>query len=749
MKSILITILLFPFAAFSAVDGVRSYISLRPYCARADGSQQCEATVVVFDIGGGRLTGQSVTLSSNRGAVDTVSSAQLTDSRGAATFFISSSTSGEATLSALCNGVSITKGMVGTGLAAHWDFEQGAADATGNGNDGVAAGDPSYVAGKSGRAVCLDGDDSFEVPYAGSIATTNVLSIDGWVYMTVAQSDTVILQKPRGATGEYLDYELKLIDGKMDFTYNQDNWARGCKGPGVDTTGTWVHVSGVWEGYLEDENYNGGFNGGYLRAYVDGSRKNRTQCWRSYIKDFHTNPLKVGCDGAGNRHFTGYLDELKLYSRPLPEVEIRRNRDFSTKAYFNLVPPAKVWTQTASPEVVRVRWSNPNNENISSFRLYRGTTADFVPAASNRINIASCEVHEYFDWKVEPEQTYYYKVSCVSIGNESAPSSAGSGTPVAAASAPGWYAGELHCHSEHSADADRAASKIPDMKSNAVSKGLSFVMTTEHNSIRGRLEMEALNDDDFLFLCGEEITMEFGHFNAFFLETYVPENGDVFARMRDCLTQGALTMPNHSNGQWAGLPDHKVIFQGYEIWNGGRFDETERRRTDEWDAYLQRGYKLTARAGRDFHKASQLGQKPWTVCYMDRLCYRQLKEALANGHAYATDGPELNFEGNGKMMGSVLQVDAGDSIALEISGSSETSIDAVVLYRNGAVLATYPGGASSFSESVSDVPVAIDGINGEFNAYYRVELTDIAGRTAVGNPIYIKFNDAQTLQAAY
>ncbi len=52
--------------------------------------------------------------------------------------------------------VDLSKGLLG-----HWKFEGDVSDSSGNGNNGVAKGDPGFVAGKIGRAVKLAGDGQY------------------------------------------------------------------------------------------------------------------------------------------------------------------------------------------------------------------------------------------------------------------------------------------------------------------------------------------------------------------------------------------------------------------------------------------------------------------------------------------------------------------------------------------------------------------------------------------------------------
>ena len=80
--------------------------------------------------------------------------------------------------------------------------------------------------------------------------------------------------------------------------------------------------------------------------------------------------------------------------------------------------------------------------------------------------------------------------------------------------APGWYRGDLHCHTEASSDAWRTgmALRPGDWAHLARSLGLDFLALTDHNVISQNLTLTGDNVDDVLLLAGEEVTNYFhGH----------------------------------------------------------------------------------------------------------------------------------------------------------------------------------------------------------------------------------------------
>jgi adhesin/invasin len=89
-------------AAVGAVSGAESTISSSPAVVAADGMTASTLTVTLYDQNGNAVSGKSVSLSSNRGASDTISAASgLSNAYGQATFTVTSHTSGSATFSAV------------------------------------------------------------------------------------------------------------------------------------------------------------------------------------------------------------------------------------------------------------------------------------------------------------------------------------------------------------------------------------------------------------------------------------------------------------------------------------------------------------------------------------------------------------------------------------------------------------------------------------------------------------------------
>jgi len=82
--------------------------------------------------------------------------------------------------------------------------------------------------------------------------------------------------------------------------------------------------------------------------------------------------------------------------------------------------PLGLAAAVATATQVNLDWSDAAAAG-TTFHVYRGTTADFLPGAANRLTTAAQAESRYVDAAVPAAGTYYYKVTAVAGGAESAP----------------------------------------------------------------------------------------------------------------------------------------------------------------------------------------------------------------------------------------------------------------------------------------------------------------------------------------
>jgi len=249
-----------------------------------------------------------------------------------------------------------------------------------------------------------------------------------------------------------------------------------------------------------------------------------------------------------------------------------------------------------------------------------------------------------------------------------------------------WYRGDCHLHTVHS-DGKRTPAQAAAAAREA---GLDFITTTEHNTTSGHGAWEGLWGDDFLILCGEEITTRNGHFLALgtdpgtFVDWRYRARDDVFARYaRRIHRAGGLVVPAHPNCpfvgcQWKfGYEDADAV----EVWNGPWTTDDELA-VAAWDNMLVNppsgDRPLPAMGNSDAHAEPQAVGLPQTVVLAEDLSRHALLEGIRAGRSYLAEssGISLKFtasapRGEHAGIGGRLAVrrDAEVTVRLEVSGA--------------------------------------------------------------------------------
>ncbi len=714
----------------------RSFLSLNPFSARPDGTQNCVALVKVFGDTGAPTAGQLVTLVSSRGTADVVGPAnpRATDANGEVTFTIRSSVRGVSTLTAVCNGQTISKGIIKDGAVGIWSFEGDARDLSGKNNNGTLQSAPVFAAGKHGQAIALDGLSQYvTVPHHSSLNNRQAWTIDTWLYLDALQSKrSVILQKSGSSGGDfYLSLSNKTVRTRCATRSGADDLNKYAVETAntVLSAGKWVHLVGVWAGSRSDPVW----DDGSLRIFVDGVEKKGWDIAR-YLCRNQSEPLNIGRNPAGGDYYQGKLDELKLYDRPLYPPEIQRSRDFSTTAHFTLDPPGGLVARTTQPECVILSWARTADANVTSYKIYRSTSGAAAAIPGNLVDEVPCSVTNCYDWKVDYGVPYRYAIAACAISNESLPSSEVTATPARALTAPGWYGGDTHVHCTNSWDVWYHTPA--EFAAQARSRGFDFLFITDHNSIVSRHEIQANSTPSFIGLAGEEVSLSANgdndHFNAFFINRYVPADGNEIDLHEQVRVQGGLAHPNH-----CGYYTETTNIDGLEVIHGASVkSETVR----AWDWYLQRGYKLMGRGSTDNHGDAG---KITTLLWLERLSYKELYNAFKLGRACAVTGPgiECMLKVNGAMIGDTLTIPPNRTLTIDVTAKSDTNITKVELIRFGTVMTSSAPNSMNATLHYADV-------SGPTNTYYRLQVQDAAGKWALGGVVYVKYQPTVGIQSS-
>lgn len=308
---------------------------------------------------------------------------------------------------------------------------------------------------------------------------------------------------------------------------------------------------------------------------------------------------------------------------------------------------------------------------------------------------------------------------------------------------PGWYKGDFHNHCTHSADASQS---LAALLADRAAQGWDWLTLTDHNTVSGHAEVARIHGRKRpLVLLGEEITTEFGHFNAWGIPQgmwcdfrFSPATPEALARVIDAV---------HAAGGGIGLnhPGYPVLppkgfdwnekLDNAEVWNGT--DEATLVRRLAWvDAMYAKGLRVPIRGGSDLHHPGPL-HTPITYIHARALSRDALMEGIRAGHMTVTRdarAPRLVLEADPDDDGT-FRAEGGDTVhttgALRCRARVEGGSGAMlrVITARGVeqtTAVTAPRQAITFE--VRDTP------------FVRVELMEVVcGRhVAITNPVYVK-----------
>jgi len=243
--------------------------------------------------------------------------------------------------------------------------------------------------------------------------------------------------------------------------------------------------------------------------------------------------------------------------------------------------------------------------------------------------------------------------------------------------APGWYRGDLHCHTEASSDAWATGSSLTPAgwADLARARGMHFLAMTDHNVISQNHALARDSGDGILLLAGEEVTNYFhGHTTVSGIEPGqwldfrhtpfglpLPTGG---RRVRELVRVAhelggfvAAAHPLTATMAWHFLADaafdEAARPDGFEVWNGP-WQVHEEAALRVWEQMLRHGWDVAANGGSDLHgtinRAGRGVGVPTTVVYASALAREPIVAALRAGRSFITrahDGVEIYLTAGG------------------------------------------------------------------------------------------------------
>ena len=263
--------------------------------------------------------------------------------------------------------------IVTDGLVSYWTFDRGyitnktVKDVWGD-NNGTIIGNPKVVPGQVGEALEFDGIDDFVNlttlgDFGGQMGTS---SFEAWI-KTSNKKDWMTLLNTHGAkcpswglelNGINRKNKLEIYEGRLyyhlDLDYPDFRDLSGCSGSGGSITGAfdgeWHHIVFTIEYKINEDGMSGN---GKTISYIDGVSGsisghgfggNNKRGFSPF-----TAPVILGArkfPGKSTGHFTGMIDEVRLYNRPLTADEVIQN--FESTEPYNVAPKGKLPTVWAT-----------------------------------------------------------------------------------------------------------------------------------------------------------------------------------------------------------------------------------------------------------------------------------------------------------------------------------------------------------------------------------------------------------------
>lgn len=321
-----------------------------------------------------------------------------------------------------------------------------------------------------------------------------------------------------------------------------------------------------------------------------------------------------------------------------------------------------------------------------------------------------------------------------------------------------WFKGDFHAHTLRS-DGVLTPTELVE---HAKRQDLDFFAITDHNTWTYPDVAEADRHGDVAIIPGVEVTMPFGHFNAFAEATAEPdwmgrlvadsfetvgdiEPGSSLDLMKEVMQSGfraSICHPLLAPWNWTDGEVDLLTLDYVEVWNSPTWPENllaNPAAVDLWTKWLNAGIRTAAIGGSDFHNPALVERsdgalvdgdvigEPATYVFAESTATVDLLTALDHRRAYVSMGPTFTLVGAGNDGDVGIGDVAGptDALALEVVVQSDVAID-VELVLDGS-RSTIASGSGQIGWEGS-VPL-IDG-------WVRVDVRAAGQLVLVSNPVF-------------
>lgn len=146
-----------------------------------------------------------------------------------------------------------------------------------------------------------------------NLATSN-FTLEAWIYAEAWEPNIWqgnIINKEQNGFGMDNGYMLRAGNGgRLNANFGNGSWKEVSSANSVLSLNTWHHVAGR-------------YNGSYLTIYVDGVPIDSAS-YSGAVSSSNAN-LVIGAQSNGGRHFTGIIDEVRIWDVARTKTQIQQN----------------------------------------------------------------------------------------------------------------------------------------------------------------------------------------------------------------------------------------------------------------------------------------------------------------------------------------------------------------------------------------------------------------------------------------
>jgi fibronectin type 3 domain-containing protein len=262
-------------------------------------------------------------------------------------------------------------------------------------------------------AVTLPGSTNGTVATQTAVVPPGVFSGEVWFRTTTTRGGKLLgFENTQTGNGASYDKNLYMTNaGRLVFGTSASG-VQTISSPGSYNNNAWHHAVVVLDGAGQ-------------KLYVDGnlvasSNVSSSQSFTGYWRVGGGN-LSSWPSTPTSGFFAGSVDEAAIYHATLPRSTVLRHYALGVGDVQPPSVPTNV-TATSTAGVATVAWNaSTDNTGVDGYRIYRGTSAGFVPGSSNLVGTTTATT---FSEPLPAGDFYYQVVAFDAVPNSSSPSSA-------------------------------------------------------------------------------------------------------------------------------------------------------------------------------------------------------------------------------------------------------------------------------------------------------------------------------------